>query len=453
LLKLPLLAIVGAPNVGKSTLFNRLVGRRDALVTDEVGVTRDRIYGFVADLPIPFRLVDTGGLTPGSEAPLASGIARQARAALKEASAILFVVDVRAGITGLDQDIAGLLRRIGKPVLVVANKVDGPKQEILIHAASELGMGPPYAVSAEHGRGIEELLAAIQAILHPRAGSAGGLSEDGSEGAAASVRVALVGRPNVGKSSLLNQLVGEERMLVSEIPGTTRDAVDTLLVRPDGRRYLLVDTAGIRRKGKVRRTAETLSVVVARRSIEQADVVVLVLDAVEGFASQDAHIAGYALEAHKPVVVAVNKWDLVEDREEAAKAWVRLLEDRLKFVKDVPVLLVSALTGQRITRLLDSAERLHATAAQRVPTPELNRWLHQVARAERDSPARGRSIRLYYATQTGVRPPRFVLFCNEARRVHFSLRRYLDNSLRARFGFDGVPIVLQFRSRSGNRRR
>jgi GTP-binding protein len=260
------------------------------------------------------------------------------------------------------------------------------------------------------------------------------------------VRVAIVGRPNVGKSALLNRLVGEDRVMVSAVPGTTRDAVDTLLVR-DGRRYLLVDTAGIRRKGKVRQTAEVLSVVLARRSIERADVVVLVLDADAGFAAQDAHVAGYAWAAYKPVVVAVNKWDLIEGREEAARTWEEEIRYRLRFAKRVPMVLVSAKTGQRVEKILERVDDLHDRASVRVSTPELNRWLDDVARSERASPAQGRSINLLYATQTGVRPPRFLLFCNEPKRVHFSLRGFLDNSLRERFGFGSVPIRLDFRRR------
>ena len=256
--------------------------------------------------------------------------------------------------------------------------------------------------------------------------------------------MALVGRPNVGKSSLLNRLLGEERVVVSEVPGTTRDAVDTPFTY-QGRRYLLVDTAGIRRKGRVSQAADSLAMAAARRAIERADVVVLVLDATEPFAAQDAHIAGYAMEARKPVVVAVNKWDLVERREEAAAAWQDELRRRLRFVKEVPILL-SARTGQRVLKVLDQADAVHAAGGRRVPTPELNWWLHAQAQAERTSPAGGHSVRLFYAAQTGVHPPRFVLF-SDARRVHFSLRRRLENSLRAHFGFGAAPLHLQFRSR------
>jgi len=437
----PLIAIVGAPNVGKSTLFNRLTGRRSALVTDEPGVTRDRLYGTVLQGRRPFRLVDTGGLTPGLALPFSQEIEQQAEIALTEAAGVLYLVDARAGASALDQELAARLRRRGIPVRLVANKVDAQSVLPLVHELHRLGLGEPIAISAEHGEGIGELLEAVDAML-----PGGEAPDPAPEGAGEEVRVALVGRPNVGKSSLLNRLMGEERVLVSEVPGTTRDAVDTPFTY-QGRRYRLVDTAGIRRKGKVRQAADSLAMAAARRAVVRADVVILVLDATDAFAAQDAHIAGYAIEAKRPVVVAVNKWDLVERREEAAAAWQEELRRRLRFVKEVPIVLLSARTGQRVLKVLDQVDALHAAAGRRVPTPELNRWLHTEAQAERTSPAGGHSVRLFYAAQTGVHPPRFVLFCSDARRVHFSLRRRLENSLRERFGFSAAPLHLQFRSR------
>lgn len=437
----PLVAIVGAPNVGKSTLFNRLVRERKSIVTDEPGVTRDRIYGRVDDARVPFRLVDTGGLTPSTAAPFAREIERQAASAMDEAALILFVVDVRA-LTSLDLDVAALLRRARVPVLLVANKADTEAQEIEAQGLHRLGLDGPLCVASEHGRGIGELLDAICDRLE-----AAGIEPAGEESPEDEpIKIAIVGRPNVGKSSLVNRLLGEERVLVSEVPGTTRDAVDSLLVR-EGRRYLLVDTAGIRRKGRVRLTAETLSVVRARHAIARADVVVLVLDATDEVGAQDLHIAGYANDAARPVIAAVNKWDAVEGREEAAKEWERRVRTRLKFIKETPVAFISARTGQRASRILDLAEEVHRAGGVKVPTPELNRWLQSVADAERSAPARGRSIRMFYAAQTGVHPPRFLIFCNEAAHVHFSLRRHLENSLRERFGFGPAPIRLAFRSR------
>ncbi len=435
----PVVAVVGAPNVGKSTLFNRLVGRRAALVTNEPGVTRDRIYGEVTRGGKPFRLVDTGGLR-FDDVPFGREILLQADAALAEARVVLLVVDARAGATALDRDVAAYLRRRGAQTLLIANKVDGPAQDAFVHELHELGLGAPLPISAEHGLGIDELLEAIEERL---AGPEG--TEEPPE--AEPIKIAIIGRPNVGKSSILNRLVGEERMMVSEIAGTTRDAVDTLLVHGE-KRYLLVDTAGLRRRGRAaRETVESLSAMRARQAIERADVVVLVLDGSEPIAAQDAHVAGYADEAGRPLVVAVNKWDLVEEREERAKTWEEDVRAKLKFVKHVPIILVSAKSGQRVAKILDRVDAAYAEASRRVPTPELNRWLQVEADHERRAPAKGKSVRLFYAAQTGIRPPRFVLFCNDARRLHFSLRRHLENSLRERFGFGASPLKLTFRSR------
>ncbi len=436
---LPLVAIVGAPNVGKSTLFNRLVKMRSALVTDQPGLTRDRIYGVVREGERPFRIVDTGGLR-WDNVEFGQEILLQAEAALLEAKLVLFVVNGRVGATALDAEVASFLRRRGADILLVANKVDGPELDNTIHELHRLGLGEPFGVSAEHARGIEELLVAIEARLP----SAGDTAEDDREKEA--IKVALVGRPNVGKSSLLNRLVGEERMMVSDVPGTTRDAVDTMLTLGD-RRYQLVDTAGMRRKGLLHEAAESLSVMRARQAIERADIVVLVLDGSEPIAAQDTHIAGYAKDASRPIVVAINKWDLVEEREGKAKDWEAVVRERLRFVKEVPFVLVSAKSGQRVAKILDHVDELFADASKRVPTPALNTWLQEESAKERSAPAKGGSVRLFYATQTGIRPPRFIVFCNEARRLHFSLRRHLENSLRERFGFGAAPLRLTFRSR------
>jgi GTP-binding protein len=437
--RLPLVAIVGAPNVGKSTLFNRLVKNRAALVTDQPGLTRDRIYGIVELGARPFRIVDTGGLR-WDDVPFGREILLQAEAALIEASLVLLVVNGRTDPTALDSEVASFLRRRGANVLLVANKVDGPGQDDAIHQLHSLGLGEPLGVSAEHARGVDELLGAIDARLPEAAPD----SED--ESSDEPIKVALVGRPNVGKSSLLNRLVGEDRMLVSDIPGTTRDAVDTL-VTARGRRYRLVDTAGMRRLGRVEEKAESLSAMRARQAIERADVVVLVLDGSVPITAQDTHIAGFAVDAARPIVVAINKWDLVEEREVKAKDWEQEMRERLRFVKEVPFVLVSAKSGQRVGKILDRVDELYADAGKRVPTPALNTWLQEEAEKERRAPAKGGSVRLFYATQTGIRPPRFVVFCNEARRLHFSLRRHLENSLRERFGFGASPLRLTFRSR------
>lgn len=437
--QLPLVAIVGAPNVGKSTLFNRLVSKRAALVTDVPGLTRDRLYGVSKLGTKPFRVVDTGGLR-WDDVPFGREILLQAEAALIEAQLVLFVVNGRNPATALDADVASFLRKRGANVLLVANKIDTENLEHVIHELHALGLGEPLPISAEHARGVDALLDAIEAHLPETTADADETAPDEP------IKVAIVGRPNVGKSSLLNRLVGEERMMVSDIPGTTRDAVDTLLTFQN-RRYLLVDTAGIRRKGRVYEAAESLSSMRARQAIERADVVVLVLDGSEPIAAQDTHIAGFAVDASRPIVVAINKWDIVEERDVKAKDWEHEMRERLRFLKAVPFVLVSAKSGQRVVKILDRVDEVYADAGKKVPTPALNTWLQEEAVKERRAPAKGGSVRLFYATQTGTRPPRFLVFCNEARRLHFSLRRHLENSLRERFGFGAAPLRLTFRSR------
>ncbi len=438
---IPVVAIVGAPNVGKSTLFNRLLGQRRAIVTDEPGMTRDRLYGVVSDAQPPFRLVDTGGMAPGTDAPFAAEIEQQAELAIGEAALVLFVVDVRTGPTALERELVGRLRRRGVRLLLVANKADDDATVLQAHELHRLGAGAPLAVSAEHGRGVDDLLEAICGELEAC------VPQEALEGPAENwLNVTFVGRPNVGKSSIFNRLAGEERAVVSDVPGTTRDAVDTLL-RIDDRRYRLIDTAGLRRRGRVDRGPERFSAQRARQNLERSDVAVLVIDAADGLTAQDLHIAGYALEAAKPLVVAVNKWDRVDDRETAAKRWKEEIRQRLRFARHLPLVLVSALTGQRVLKILDHADEVHRAAGIRVPTTDLNRWLSgQVAGSTTSPPPRGQ-FRLYYATQTGVHPPTFLLFCNDPKRAHFSTRRRIENDLRERFGFGTVPIRLRFRGR------
>jgi GTP-binding protein len=432
-----LVVIVGAPNVGKSTLFNRLVGGRRSIVTDEPGVTRDRIYGEVLDVEQPFRLVDTGGLIPGDGDMIARGVEQQAAAALDEADLVLFVVDARAGATGLDRDLVAMLRRRGSVPLLVANKIDVAEAAARVLELHELGLGAPLAISAEHGVGVAELIDAVVSRL-PR-------SEVVDE-PERRLSVAIVGRPNVGKSSLVNRLLGEERVLVSEQPGTTRDAVDTLLEVGD-RSYRLIDTAGLRRPGRIRRIVERYSAQRARQNIERCDVAVLVLDAVEALAAQDAHVAGYILDAMKPMVVVVNKWDLVAERETAVKHWEEQVRYRLRFTHGAPILFTSAESGQRVSKILDRVDEVHAMAGIEVSTQVLNRWLQTHPAAGSVAGPRGPGLRLYYATQTGTHPPSFVLFCNDPRRAHFSVRRHLENGLRDRFGFGSAPLKLSFRGR------
>jgi GTP-binding protein len=439
----PLVAIVGAPNVGKSTLFNRMVGKRQAIVTDLPGVTRDRQYGEVDRPPLRCRLVDTGGMTPNDAAPFSEDILRQAEVAIAEAAVLLFIVDGRSGATAVDRDVAALLRKSNVPIVFVANKIDGEGQESLVHELHELGLGEPVGLSAEHGRGLNDLYDALEAHLE------GVPDAPDDEGVEHPLRVAIVGRPNVGKSTLFNCLAGEERVLVSDIPGTTRDAIDSLMTIGD-HRYLLIDTAGIRRPGRIRQRVERFSIVRAKANIDRADVVILVIDAANGIAAQDQHIAGYVHDAGKPIIAAVNKWDLIEDREEQAKRWEEDVRDRLRFARNTPMVLISALTGQRTDRVLQHARDVHAAGAIRVGTADLNRWLERAAATQQR--AGKRSFRVYYATQTGIHPPRFVIFCNDPKKGHFSVRRYLENNLRETFGFESAPIRLQFRPRPGRTR-
>ncbi len=437
----PIVAIVGAPNVGKSTLFNRLVGRRRAIVGDEPGVTRDRLYGEVEDVPTPFRLVDTGGLMPDGDAPYAAEIERQVRAAISEAACLVFVVDAVGGLTAVDRDVAGILRRSGRPVVLAANKIDTPKAEPHIHSLYELGLGDPVGVSAEHGLGADDLLDRIEAALSDRPG----VAVPDAAPVDPEIRLALVGRPNVGKSSILNRLAGEERAVVSEVPGTTRDAIDTLVVA-EGLRYRVIDTAGMRPKFRTGPVVERVAVDHARRSIAQSDIVILVLDGTVPISTQDAHIAGLVLDSRKPLVVAVNKWDLVSEREESVGRIEDEIHERLAFARRMPIVFLSALTGQRVTRLLALAATLHAAAGLRIATPELNRWLREVCGPDIEVSGRG-SLRVYYAAQIGVHPPRFVVFCNDPKRASHSFRRHLESSLRERFGLVDVPVRLVFRGR------
>jgi GTP-binding protein len=436
--RLPRVSIVGAPNVGKSTLFNRLTGGRRAIVTDRPGVTRDRIEGLARLGPGVFTLVDTGGILPEDPDGLARAVTDQALRAVSDSDLVLLVLDARRGLLPLDADVARLLRVRDTQVIPVANKVDGPAQGAAAAELSALGLGEPVAISAEHGLGISDLLLAIEEAV-------GGLPAE-VKGAREEIRVSLVGRPNVGKSSLLNHLVGDQRMTVSEVAGTTRDAVDTLL-EADERCYRLVDTAGMRRAGKLREVAERASVARAHRAVRDAHVVVVLLDATAGLTSQDLTVIGATREAKRPMILAVNKWDLVEDPPSAVPRWTRLVRERVRFAPWAPLLFISALTGRHTRRLLPLVDELERCSRIRIPTPRLNRLLAAAVK-DRRVPGKGhRAPRLYYATQTGERPPRFLIFTENARRIHFSFRRYLENRFRDAFDIGPTPIVLQFRDR------
>jgi GTP-binding protein len=446
-----LIAIVGRPNVGKSTLFNRFAGRRRAIVDDQPGLTRDRIAEEVEVGGRRILLVDTAGLEPISTGDargreegkeLQAAVQAQARAAVAEADAVLFVVDAQAGLLPEDAAIARELRRASRPLALAVNKVDSPKHEPRVAEFHRLGFERVHAISAEHGRGAWELLEELVAALPPERGEAPGAVHPDA------IRVALVGRPNVGKSSLVNQLVGSERVVVSEQAGTTRDAVDVVLEREEAT-YVLVDTAGLRRRGRQDRVGERLSALMALRSIERAEVALLVSDASQGFTEQDVHLAGLVRERGCAAAVLANKWDLVVGAD-AARAREEIRE-RLHFAPDTPVLTVSARTGLRVERILPLVRRLARAARTRVPTAELNRWLQDAAGAHEPAMAqrgpRRRPLRFFYATQVAVRPPTFVLFCTDPSAVKDSYRRYLENRLRERFELEGTPVRLQLRAR------
>lgn len=520
---LPLVTIVGRPNVGKSTLFNRLVGERRSIVGDEPGITRDRIYGEAEWAGRRFKVVDTGGIVPDDDALIPANILKQAETAIQDAVALVWVVDARAGLTPLDEELARLLRSTGKPVLVAANKTDAVRFEADAGEFYRFGFENVYPLAAEHGDGVGELLDALVA----RFDIGEGVAEDVEREERREIRLAIIGRPNVGKSSLLNRLLGEERVIVSPLAGTTRDAVDTVLEWPledadeendagtvaathagdeanandeateteteasaggetaasveasagddagneSGaaskrvQRFRLIDTAGIRRKGKTGEMAEKLSVVMARRSLERADVAVVVVDAVEGVTALDAHIAGYALEAGCSIIIAVNKWDALLNKETGTPyEFERDLRQKMKFLEWAPVVTISALTGQRVERLLPLAIRANRARSNRISTSQLNDFFERAIDAPRAPSAvapvkGGRSrLRVQYVTQVGVRPPTFIIFtaggAGSKSGLHFSYERYLQNRLREEFDFFATPLRLverHKREKSGGR--
>ena len=450
---LPVVAIVGRPNVGKSTLFNRLIGERVAIVEDLPGTTRDRVYGTADWRGRDFTVVDTGGLEldPGTE--IEERVQDQARVAIDEADVILFVVDAAAGLAPLDHEVADRLRRTTKPVLLVINKADNPRRE---HEGGEfyaLGFDPTLTISAQHGRNTGDLADEIVDRLPP-AGEVvpdAELSEEDldelSETEMGPPRVAIVGRPNTGKSTFINRVLGHDRMIVSAVPGTTRDPIDTE-IQLEGEPMTLIDTAGIRRRGSIDRGIERYSVLRSLKAIDRADVAIVMTDATEGYTAQDAHVVGYVLEAGRGVVLVINKWDAVEKDEFTADRWLKRLRRDAPYLAWADIVFASALTGQRVERILREARTVAEERYRRVPTGELNRLVMDAVRDHPPAHVRNRLPKIFYATQVAVGPPTFVVFVNDPTLIHFSYKRYLENRIREQWGFLGTPIKLIFRERA-----
>lgn len=438
----PIIAIVGRPNVGKSTLFNRLTKTRDAIVHDMPGVTRDRNYGDVDWYGKVFTLIDTGGFEPVAEDRILVQMREQAQLAIEEADAILFIMDGKEGLTPSDEAVADILRSVKKPVFYVVNKIDGESQEENAYEFYRLGIDKLYTIAAEHKRGLDDLMRDVLADFPEK--------EEIEEGDR--VRVSIIGRPNVGKSSLINRLLGTERLLVSDVPGTTRDSIDTLLEKGD-KKYLLVDTAGIRRKSKVSERLEKYTIVKALTSIERSDVVVLLIDASEGVTEQDVKVAGYAHEKGRACVIAVNKWDLIEKDNSSVGKFVDQIRIKLKYLDYALIIFISALTGQRAAKVLQLVDEVFIQYRKRVPTGELNRVIEEAEKRHHPPSYQGNYVKFYYTAQVSVSPPTFVLFTNHPRGIHFSYERYLENQIRGAFGFEGTPIRLYFKERSGRKKR
>jgi len=442
---LPLVAVVGQPNVGKSTLFNRLIGQRRSIVGDEPGITRDRIYGEVEWTGERFAIVDTGGIIPDDDAVIPANIFKQAGFAIDDAQTIVWVVDARLGLTPLDEELAKLLRATGKRVLVAANKSEAARVEAEAGEFYRFGFEEVFPVSAEQGIGLGELLDALIAGFKSEISNLRSEISDSSK--ERELRLAIIGRPNVGKSSLLNRLLGEERVIVSPVAGTTRDSVDTLLTTPE-QKFRLIDTAGIRRKGKTGAMAEKLSVVMAMKSLARADVAIVIIDAEEGPTALDAHIAGYAHDAGCSIIIACNKWDAVKNKETSTAAeFERKVREKMKFLEWAPLVMISALSGQRVENLLPLAVHANVARNRRIPTSQLNAFFEAAVSQPRGgsapAPVKGGLSKLHvqYMTQVGVRPPTFVLFTSGGKAgLHFSYLRYLQNRLREEFDFFATPL-------------
>lgn len=442
----PLIAIIGRPNVGKSTLFNRLSERKKAIAIDQPGATRDRNYAEASWNGRAFTVVDTGGFEPVSTEKILMQMREQTRLAMEQADIIVFLMDGKDGLTPSDEEIVRLLRSYRKPVYYAVNKIDGPRHDENVYEFYRLGVEPIHTISAEHGRGVDELMNAVTAdipVAEPEDEKVPGGEEE-------PIRIAVVGRPNVGKSSLVNRILGYERTIVNPLPGTTRDAIDTPFER-EGRRYVLIDTAGIRRKSRISQNLEKYSVIEALRTLDRCDIALVLIDGEEGVTEQDARIAGLALEKGVACILVVNKWDLVEKDNSTVGVYVNRLREELKFLQFAPIAFVSALTGQRLGRIFELVDAVWAQYTRRIATADLNAQLERYI-AENPVPLyRNRPNKIVYATQPRVKPPTFVFFVREPRAIHFSYERYLTNRIREGLGFESVPIRLIFRKRRRDR--
>lgn len=436
----PVVAVVGRPNVGKSTLFNALAGKMIAIVEDTPGITRDRIYADVEWLEHKFTLIDTGGIEPESKDIILSQMREQAQIAIETADVILFMTDRKQGLVDADAKVADMLRRAQKPVVLVVNKVDNYDRDMAdVYEFYNLGIGEPHAISAANRTGIGDMLDAVIAYF-PESGDA---EEEDDK-----IRVAIVGKPNVGKSSIINRLLGENRLIVSEIAGTTRDAVDTE-VKYNGREYIFIDTAGLRRKNKIKEELERFMIIRTVSAVERADIVVLVIDATEGVTEQDAKIAGIAHERGKGMIIAVNKWDAVEKDNKTVKEYSAKIRQTLSFMPYAEILFISALTGQRLPKLYETIEAIYENFCLRVATGVLNEIMSEAVVLQQPPSDKGRRLRLYYITQVAVKPPTFVIFVNDKGLMHFSYTRYIENRIRDAFGFKGTPLKFFIRERRG----
>ena len=439
----PLVAIVGRPNVGKSTFFNKMAGRRVAIVEDTPGVTRDRVYADCEWQNYRFTMIDTGGIDPTSDDPLLQQMRRQAEIAIETCDVILFFVDGRQGLTADDETVADMLRRAGKPVMLVVNKIDNVGMENEIYDFYQLGLGDPIGISSVNMLNFGDLLEELcRHFPEP----------DEEEDPTAPVQIAVVGRPNVGKSSLVNRMLGEERVMVSDIAGTTRDAIDTRFTDETGEEYILIDTAGIRKRKSIEyQSLERYSIVRSLAAIDRCDVALLLIDAQQGVTEQDSKIAGYIDEQGKAAVIVVNKWDAIEKETGTMEEQVKKIRDGLKFMAYAPILFISALTGQRVNRVIDAVRNAHAQATRRITTGLLNDILTDAQAALQPPSTSGRRLKIYYATQQQIKPPTFVFFINDQKLMHFSYERYLENQFRKAFGFEGTPLRFIMRERRADK--